>query len=142
LATLDRKHFTAGNNLEVFKAEELKFGLQLCRDNAFPEQWKILKKKGAQLVFHINNAIKKSDINRKHVLISRAFENQYFVISVNNCAKSQTLPSLAISPFGEIIFESKPQKESVKVIDIDLSEVKSDYLEQERTDLVEVVYKG
>ena len=142
LATLDRKCFVAGNNLDVYEAERVKFGIQLCRDNAFPEQWMVLKKKGAQVIFHINNAIKENDINRKHVLISRAFENQFFVVSVNNASKPQTLPSMAISPFGKVIFESKPQEESMNVADLDLSEVKSDYLEQERTDLVEVIYKG
>jgi predicted amidohydrolase len=142
LATLDRKCFVAGNSLDVYEAEKVKFGIQLCRDNAFPEQWKVLKKKGAQVVFHINNAIKENDINRKHVLISRAFENQLFVVSVNNASKPQTLPSLLISPFGEVTFESKPQEDSVNVVELDLSEVRSDYLEQERTDLVEVVYKG
>jgi hypothetical protein len=52
------------------------------------------------------------------------------------------LPSLLISPFGEVTFESKPQEDSVNVVELDLSEVRSDYLDQERTDLVEVVYKG
>jgi len=140
LATLDRKCFTAGDNLDVF-GDKIKFGIQICRDNAFPEQWKVLKRKGAQVVFHINNAIKENDLNRIHVLISRAFENQYFVVSINNAAKPQTLPSMVISSFGEVIFESEPQKESVDIVEIDLSEVKSDYLEQERRDVVEVVYK-
>jgi predicted amidohydrolase len=141
LANLDRKHFTAGNSLEVFDKDDLKFGIQLCRDQSFPEQWKVLKKKGAQVVFHINNAIKETDATWKHVLISRAFENQFFVVSVNNASEPQTLPSLVVSPLGEIIFESKPQKESVTDIEIDLSQVKLDYLKQERTDLLDIVYK-
>lgn len=141
LATLDRKVFTAGDNLDVF-GDKIKFGIQICRDNAFPEQWKVLKRKGAQVVFHINNAIKETDLNRKHVLISRAFENQYFVVSINNAAKPQTLPSMVISSFGEVIFESEPQKESVNLVEIDPSEVKLDYLEQERRDVVDVVYKN
>lgn len=142
LATLERKDFVAGNTLNVFRKDTLNFGIQICRESAFPEQWKVLKKKGAQVIFHINNAIKENDIYRKHVLISRAFENQYFVVSVNNAATPQTLPSLVVSPFGEILFESKPQKESINVIELNLLEVRSDYLNQERTDLVDVVYKG
>ncbi len=141
LATLDKKCFIAGNNLDVYEVDNVKFGIQLCRDVAFPEQWKVLKHKGAQVVFHINNAIRENDINRKHVLISRAFENQNFVISVNNASEPQTLPSLVISPFGEIRLEIKPRKESVEVIEINLSEVKTDYIKQERTDLVKVNYK-
>ena len=142
LATLDRRIFKAGNNLDVFKNGGVNFGIQLCRDNAFPEQWKVLKNKGAQIIFHINNAIKESDINRKFVLISRAFENQYFVISVNNASKPQTLPSLVISPFGEVMFESETQKENIQLVEVDLSEVTTDYLKQAREDLVEVIYKG
>lgn len=141
LATLDRKHFAFGNSLDVFEMDKIKFGIQICRDNAFPGQWNVLKQKGAQIIFHINNATKENDINRKAVLITRAFENQYFVASVNNASKPQTLPSLIISPFGEIQYESTPQKEEIFTTNIDLSEVKTDYLNQERKDLVEVVYK-
>lgn len=142
LATLDRKFFTAGNNLDVFESDSINFGIQMCRDDAFPEQWLTLKRKSAQVIFHVNNAIKQKDLVRKSLLVARAFENQFFVVSVNNAAEPQSLPSLAISPLGKVIFESKPQVESVTVVELDLSEVKTDYLLQKRNDLIDIMYKG
>lgn len=141
LSTLDRKCFKAGSELEVFEYDGVKFGMQLCRDNAFPEQWKVLKRKGAQIVFHINNAIAKDDSVRKHLLISRAFENQYFVISVNNASTPSTLSSIAVSAFGKILCESTPQKEEVGIVEIDPTDIGESYLKQERRDLVDLNFK-
>lgn len=139
LATLDRKHFKQGNKLDIYEENGVRFGIQMCRELVFPEQWKSLKKQKAQVVFHLNNAIKPGDFIRNHLVISRAFENQYFVCSVNNADASQTQPSLIVSPLGEVIYQSEPRKEVVKKVKLDLSQVKNDYLTQERTDLVEVV---
>lgn len=141
LSTLDRKCFTAGDELQVFEIDGVKFGIQICRDNAFPEQWKVLKRKGAQVVFHINNAIAKNDDLRRHLLISRAFENQYFVVSVNNASAPATLSSLAISAFGKVLWESTPQKEQVETVEIDPSDVGDSYLKQERRDVVDLTFK-
>lgn len=138
LATLDRKHFTQGNSLDVYEAHGVKFGIQMCRELVFPEQWKLLKHKGAQVIFHINNSIKEADKVREHMLLSRAFENQYFVCSVNNADKPQTMASFVISPIGEILFDSRPQEEVVKDIEIELGDVQNTYIQQERSDLVKV----
>ncbi|MCL4382934.1 MAG: carbon-nitrogen hydrolase family protein [Patescibacteria group bacterium] len=139
LATLDRKHFKQGNKLEVYEENGVRFGIQMCRELVFPEQWKYLKKQDAQVVFHLNNAIKPGDSLKSHLVISRAFENQYFVCSVNNAEVPQTQPSLVVSPLGEVIYQSEPGKEVVKKVELDLSWVKNDYLQQERIDLVEVI---
>lgn len=141
LSTLDRKCFKAGDRLEVFESDGIRFGMQLCRDNAFPEQWKVLKKKGAQVVFHINNAIAEDDNVRKHLFVARAFENQYFVMSVNNASKPSTLSSLAISAFGKILYESTSQKEEVGIVEIDPTDVGDSYLKQERRDVVDLNFR-
>jgi len=141
LATLDRNHFLQGKEIPIYQAGGIKFGIQMCREVVFPEQWKLLKRKGAQIVFHINNSIKISDKVRSNLLVARAFENQYFVCSVNNAAKPQALPSYLISPFGEILFESTVREEQVVIKKIDLKQVQNYYLNQERTDLVRLEYK-
>lgn len=141
LSTLDRNHFSAGNGLHIYEENSLKFGVQMCRELAFPEQWKALKKNGAQVIFHINNAIKKSDKVREQVLVARAFENQVWVCSVNNATSPQTMSSMIIDPLGNLIWKSIPQKEEVHVQELNMSLVSTQYLQQERTDLVDVVLK-
>ena len=141
LSMLDRNHFTAGGELKSYEADHLRFGIQMCRELTFPEQWKLLKKKGAQVIFHINNAIKAADGLREHVLIARAFENQVWVCSVNNASPPQKMSSMVIDPSGKVVWKSTPQKEEVHVEKLDLSLVSDYYLSQERTDLVEVIEK-
>jgi predicted amidohydrolase len=38
LSTLDRNHFDTGKELKVYDCDEVKFGIQMCRELAFPEQ--------------------------------------------------------------------------------------------------------
>ena len=113
LSTLDRDHFSAGNELKTYKEDNVSFGIQMCREIVFPEQWKLLKKVNAQVIFHINNSIKESDKVREHLLVSRAFENQFWVCSVNNAASPQAMCSMIIDPYGKIVWQSVPQKEEV-----------------------------
>lgn len=141
LSTLDRNHFSAGDELKVYEQNNIKFGIEMCRELAFPEQWKLLKKDGAQIIFHINNAVKKNDKVREQVLVARAFENQVWVCSVNNSASPQTMCSMIIDPSGKIVWQSIAQKEEIHTEELDLSLVSTQYLQQERTDLVEVVPK-
>jgi predicted amidohydrolase len=111
----------------------------MCRELTFPEQWKILKKGGVQVIFHINNAIKENDKLREKVLVSRAFENQIWVCSVNNAASPQTISSMVIDPYGKEVWLSTPQKEETHSEELDLSQVSTQYLQQERTDLIKVI---
>jgi predicted amidohydrolase len=139
LATLDRAHFAAGDELPVFQADGATFGVQMCRELLFPEQWRLLKQDGAQIIFHINNALKPQDAIWRHLLITRALENQCFVISVNNGASPQLLPSLVISPQGVILRASQPDCQIIMSIHVDLAEASDEYLQQARTDVVRVV---
>lgn len=136
LSNLDRNHFNSGNELKTYANKDTIFGIQMCRELVFPEQWKVLKKEGAQVFFHINNSIKESDKVREHLLIARAFENQTWVCSANNAASPQTMLSMIIDPLGKVIWQSAAQKEEVHSENIDLSKDSNLYLEQERNDLV------
>lgn len=139
LSTLDRKHFIQGSKIQTFQIDDVKFGVQMCRENVFPEQWLELKQQGAQIIFHINNAVAKFDGKRKHLLISRAMENQIFVISVNAVTDTSPLASFVINPYGEVVYESNPNTEKIKELEINLEEVKNTYFEQKREDLIKIV---
>jgi len=136
-----RKHFTPGNELPVYTIDGVTVGIQICREIFFPEQWKVLKKKGAQVIFHINNAIKQIDRPWSHMLITRAIENQLFVCSANNAAAPQALASYLVSPSGEILLETELQVEKTLAYEIELEEVRTDFLADERTDLVRLQFE-
>lgn len=139
LAHLDREHFAAGNALTAYSVGEIQIGIQMCRELLFPEQWRLLRQRGAKVVFHLNNAVQPRDVIWKHVLITRALENQMFIVSVNNAASPQSLPSFVISPSGEIIVESPVQQVWSIKIDIDLDQTNDYYLNQIRSDLARIV---
>jgi predicted amidohydrolase len=123
LSRLDRCHFTPGAAAGVYAVGEVRIGVQACRELLFPARWMTLKAQGAQVVFHINNAVKPHDDVWRHVLIARAIENSVFVCSVNNAAPPQRLASYLIDPSGRVLAESTPQTDQVMTCDIDLGAV-------------------
>ena len=92
LANHERGVFSAGNNLPVFELNtpdgKVIVGIQICRELRFPEQWGWLARRGAQIIFHLNNAVGDNSFQAvwKSHLISRAAETQRFVLSSNNAA--------------------------------------------------------
>jgi predicted amidohydrolase len=119
LSSLDRRHFVPGDRLETFHGNDVTYGLQACRELLFPAQWSTLKAGGAQVVFHLNNAVQPHDALWKHVLIARAVEQSVFVVSVNNAAPPQALASYVIGPNGQVLAETTPQAEETIGVDID-----------------------
>jgi predicted amidohydrolase len=122
LSALDSRHFLAGDRLSVYEIAAAKIGVQICWELLFPWQWTQLKRDGAQVAFHINNAVKPADAFWEHVLLARAFENRYFVCSVNNAAATQTLSSYLIAPSGDVLLKCEPGVEEVLACEIDLAE--------------------
>ena len=142
LATSEREYFTAGSDLSVFKIQlqgvRIKAAIQLCREIRFPEQWKYLAKKGAEIFVYLTNAIgdkRQVSIWRSH-LISRAAENQRFVLSANNAQIDQKCPSMIIRPNGEIIKEKLSELAEQLRCKININEVSNWYLDQSREDSV------
>ena len=123
LSALDRSHFKPGRDIPVYRLDDITFGVQMCRELIFPEAWRSLQKRGAHVVFHINNALNEHDKIWRSISIARAVENANFVCSVNNGAFGQKLSSHVVSPSGKIILETEPSQEETISVDVDLSEV-------------------
>jgi predicted amidohydrolase len=126
LSHLDQRHFLPGEQPKVFTKNGVTFGLQACRELLFPETWQRLKREGAQIIFHLNNALQAKDAIWEHILISRAVENGMFVCSVNNAAAPQSLGSYLITPTGELLLNPPPQIEIAVSAHFDLADVVPD----------------
>lgn len=107
LSALDRRHFTPGNLSEVVRAGGLTFGVLACRELLFPAMWGGLKSAGAQIIFHLNNAIQPQDRIWDHFFIARAIEQGLFVCSVNNGAPPQELGSYLVAPSGLVLLKTR-----------------------------------
>lgn len=127
LSELDKKHFAAGPEPKTYEMGGVTFGVQICRDLIFPEQWQSLKKQGAQIIFHSNNAIKPYDDVWEHIILARAIENQLFVASSNNGAQPGELASYIVSPAGTVVLKTDKQQQQIRSAEFDLVNFTSPY---------------
>lgn len=147
LAAHERRTFTAGSELPVFKMRThhglVCFGIQLCREIRFPEQWKFLSMEGAQFIAYLTNVISDESLPVwKSHLISRAAENQRYIIGSNVADPNQGCPSIVVSPKGDVLSEIITDKLAMKKVQIDLSDVSNWYLDQSRTDVVQIKHNN
>jgi predicted amidohydrolase len=129
--------FAAGNTLPLFELATPQgtahVGVQLCREVRFPEQWRTLADKGAQLLLHLTNG--RGSPTWRPQLISRAAENQRFVVSASNASPIQLSNSMVIAPDGAVVDELEQPEPGLLRTMIDLERVSDSLLTQRRTDL-------
>lgn len=142
LAQSERGTFTPGNHLPVFEVEHdggsFRLGIQMCREIRYPEQWRLLASRGAQVIAYVNNAVGSTtghEVWRAH-MISRAAETQRFVVGANNAAADQTCPSMIVAPSGAVLAELRIGVESTALAMLPISEVSDWVISQARADVV------
>jgi predicted amidohydrolase len=144
LATHERGILSPGSDLPVFELEVpdgiIKVGVQICREIRYPEQWGWLARQGAQVIFHLNNAVNDAcylPVWRSH-LVSHAASNQRYVVSANNAASEQNSPTIAISPEGEVLAEIISAQCEFTRLELDFTRVSDWVLDQCRQDVVAI----
>lgn len=144
LASSERNDFVPGDNLPVLDllvdGRSVRVGVQMCREIRYPEQWRFLAQQGAQIIAYVNNAVGKPEgpnLWRSHV-ISRAAENQRFVVGANNAAIDQACTSLIVSPSGEVLAEATIGAIGSVTAEINLADVSDWIINQARTDVVSI----
>lgn len=144
LAVHERGYFKAGDKLDIYSLKigerNVNLGIQLCREIRFSEQWRWLAMNNAEIFIYLTNAVQGKGISvwRSH-LISRAAENQRFLISSNNAHVNQHCPTMLIAPGGEIIEEIISKELCFFRKQIELDEISNWYISQCRIDIVRLV---
>jgi predicted amidohydrolase len=148
LAMNERGRLDAGSELSTLPIHlasgPVTLGVQICREIRFPEQWQHLADRGAQAFIYLTHAANPSEpagVWRSH-LISRAAENQRFVLAANVADPRQHCPSMVISPRGEVLAEANSDETTVIRTTIDLDESANWYLGQRRRDLLKSSYQA
>ncbi|MDC7223124.1 MAG: carbon-nitrogen hydrolase family protein, partial [Spirochaetales bacterium] len=131
----ERGIISPGDTLPIFKINikniEYSIGMQLCREIRFPEQWKFLASQGADFFLYLTNAVNSESHNLwRSMLISRAAENQRYIVGCNIAHKKQLCPSMIIDPNGDVLKEVVSEKKIVITEELDLNEMNSWYIEQ------------
>ncbi|BEL03130.1 hypothetical protein Q0Z83_013210 [Actinoplanes sichuanensis] len=142
LAVNERPHLEPGDHLPTFGIDGETVAVQLCREIRFPEQWQHLAAAGARFFAYLTNAANPREpegVWRSH-LISRAAENQRFVLSANIPDPHQHCPSMIVSPRGEVLAELPMGRPGILRHTIDLTDSGTWYLGQRRQDVVGLTY--
>ncbi|MBN2553141.1 MAG: carbon-nitrogen hydrolase family protein [Spirochaetales bacterium] len=129
----ERLYFTPGDlGFPTFdiKSLEARVAVQICYDRMFPEGYRILGLKGADIVFNPTNYATYGQKYRIEVwgrlVQSRAYENGMFVCIPNKAGvdgdRENVGRSLVISPRGDILKTGSGDREEVVALEIDLEE--------------------
>jgi len=130
--------FLPGDGLPVFALGEWTIGLQICFDMRFPESWRILRRKGAELVLHLSNASRSAAWKvpvLEGAIRGRASENGMFVVSVNDARVPQMMVSAICDPDGCDLARAPANQETMILAELDRTAVKADFLAARRADL-------
>lgn len=126
-----------GNKTKLFKTDFGKIGIAICWDLAFPELFRKMKKGGAQIVFcpsqwayeqkaHKSEHKKREVELMRSMVLSRAFENGYFVAIVNPVREYEPIQvsySAIVSPHK--IIKEIIDKEGLIISEIDFKEIET-----------------
>jgi len=122
----ERHYFSSGGDFPVFEIDGVKVGVQVCWDNFFPEGFRILALKGAQIVFLPTAAAFASSERWLAMAVSHAVANGMFVVRVNRVGRESGLDfygqSFCVKPDGELACEPLTMNEGMLLIDCDTAE--------------------
>ncbi len=126
---------TPGRKIFVYKTDFAKIGIVICWDLAFPEIFSKMKKAGAEIVFcpskwsYEDIAHEKDHKIRelnllKSLILSRAFENLFFLVYANPLLQIPELISYSAIAGPHRILKDIKDKEGLIVQEINLKEIK------------------
>lgn len=110
--------------LEVYEIEGVNIGILICFDYLFPEIWRILAQKNADIIAHPSNLV---TYNAFKVVPAQAIMNKMFIATTNRIGTERDLTfagrSFMCGPDGNIINEAGKESEEIikSTIDIKLS---------------------
>ena len=126
-------YFSPGKEFPVFMLGETKVGILICFDRSFPESFRILWLKGAQIVFVPLASFGFRGETFINELRIRAVENGIFIVAVNK-GGDECLPnepnkrhhfgkSCVIRPSGEIIAQLEDDPCRILLAEVELDEI-------------------
>jgi len=105
--------FKAGKKIVLLNLDKIKIGFTICYDLRFPNLFRRLAKKGAEIILMpAAFTIPSGKAHWEVMLRSRAIENSLFVIATNMCGIHHTDRktyghSILVNPWGEIVSKAK-----------------------------------
>ncbi len=120
---------TGAAGLPVFDLGFAKVAMLICFDYYFPEIWRIVGMKGADIVCHPSNLLTQ---NAHKTLPAQAFMNKLFVITSNRIGTERGLrfngTSFITDPQGDVLIKASENKEEVNIIEFDPLQSRDKYV--------------
>ena len=133
IVTSENQYFAPGNlGFPVFAIQGVRIGIQICYDRFFPEGYRALALKGAQVVFNPTNTGYRGLAWRKTswetFLTVRSFENNLFLVGVNKAGDENGIEfagdCMIFNPLGgTVMARSKTKEDELVIVDIDLDDI-------------------
>jgi predicted amidohydrolase len=135
----EKDFFTPGNlGLPVFDIPGCRIGILVCFDWIFPEVWRILALKGADIICHPSNLVLPGLAQRG--VPAHALMNRVFTITANRIGTERELTftgmSIISDPKGNIIAQASQNEDAVHIVDIDINQARNKMV-TERNDIFE-----
>ena len=122
--------FEAGNKIVLLDIDKVKIGFTICYDLRFPNLFRKLAKRGAQIILMpAAFTVPSGKAHWEVMLRSRAIENSLFVVATNMCGIHHTNRktyghSILVNPWGGIISKAK-SKPKILNTKINLDEIQN-----------------
>ncbi|PLW99351.1 MAG: carbon-nitrogen hydrolase [Marinilabiliales bacterium] len=117
----------------VFKFMDAQIGMLVCFDWMFPEAWRILSMKGADLICHPSNLVLPGYAQKS--LPAHAMNNGIFIATANRIGIEKELKftgrSVLVNPKGEFILEGSLDSEQILSAEIQPESSRNKYITPE-----------
>jgi predicted amidohydrolase len=120
----EKDHFRTGNlGLPVFDLGAYKLGVLICFDWIFPETWRVLALRGADIVCHPSNLVLPGLAQR--AVPVQALMNRIFIVTANRIGTEGDLTftglSIIADPEGNVLAQASQAETEVQIVDIDIA---------------------
>jgi omega-amidase len=124
----EHRHYVGGDDCPVFEIDGIPCGLQICYDLRFPEPFRALAVRGAEVLFlPANWPVRRIDA-WSTLLAARAIENQMAVCGVNRVGRDPQAEypgrSAILDPFGGAV-ATGDDTEKLVIGEIDLAKLRA-----------------
>jgi predicted amidohydrolase len=137
LTARDKRFFTPGNKLALFRVAGIPCTAIICHERRYPELVRIPVMLGAQIVFHANAGLDSLEVSKdkrrgRDGIAVRAFENQVFYLFANSVGpQGQGLwsagDSKIVSPDSRVMALANNRDETVIQAELDVSSADRKY---------------
>lgn len=123
----EKAEFQRGTSPQCFSLNNVKIGVLICFDVEFPERVRELAQLGVEVIVVPTALMEPYDKIAKHLILTRALENQLFVAYVNRIGREDTIEylgqSIIAAPDGDTLAQLGETEEALLDADIDISKI-------------------